>query len=80
MGNKLPILIWNDFCQTVLSVFFGLGLHGFISDVREQAASTMHQSDMRGLAAAGRPGPTVRSFVESAAFYEREYSVEALLT
>ncbi len=33
----------------------------------------MHQSDIRGLASAGRPVPTGICSVESEAFYEREY-------
>ena len=36
------------------------------------AASTMNQSDIRGLAL--RPEPTVIFFVASVAFYEREFS------
>jgi hypothetical protein len=36
----------------------------------------MHQSDIRGLASRGRPAPTENYFVESAAFYQREYRTQ----
>ena len=52
--NFVPIyrhtLIWNDFCQTV---FFRFCLHVFW-EARGQAASTMHQSDIRGLVRVAR--------------------------
>jgi len=38
-----------------------------------QAASTMNQSDIRGLVRLRRPEPTVIFFVKSHAFYSREF-------
>ena len=54
-------LIWNDLCQVILFVFI---LHFFLT-LQVQAASTMNQSDIRGLFRLIGTEPTVIFFVRS---------------
>ena len=61
-------LIWNDLCQTLFLYFYSIFL--FLT-LNARAASTMNQSDIRGLAF--RPEPTVIFSVASFAFYGREF-------
>jgi hypothetical protein len=67
---KLPILIWNDLCQMYFFYFC------FIIpwSLTAWAASTMNQSDIRGLSRFSRTEPTLIFFVASFAFYGHEFS------
>jgi len=69
-GIHRQTLIWNDLCQTLFLYFFIPSF--FFLTLNAWAASTMNQSDIRGLAF--RPEPTVIFFVASFAFYEHEFS------
>jgi hypothetical protein len=61
-------LIWNDLCQMLFLRYFII----LFLTLKAWAASTMNQSDIRGLAF--RPEPTLIFFVASFAFYRREFS------
>ena len=64
----LPILIWNDLCQMLFLRYFII----LFLTLKAWAASTMNQSEIRGLAF--RPEPTLIFFVVSFAFYGRGFS------
>ena len=61
-------LIWNDLCQTLFLYFYSIFL--FLT-LNAWAASTMNQSDIRGLAF--QPEPTVIFSVASFAFFGHEF-------
>ena len=67
-ANKLHTLIWNDLCQMLFLYFYSIFL--FLT-LNARAASTMNQSDIRGLVF--RPEPTVIFSVVSFAFYGHEF-------
>ena len=68
----MPILIWNDLRQQVLLHIFCNFISSALQEISVQAASTMNQSDIRGLSRRIGTEPTLIFFVDSYAFYGRE--------